>query len=212
MFVAGSKMCVWTMPLSCWSLFPPARNIRPSRRCARPLQKTLKPVSTLTGVCDARRGIPHGRARVVLHGVRLGRVVADRVVREHLAVGQQRDVDADDRPVDDGAPLPTSCGPPDARAPLPATARRDGARVGVERPLLLGVCVTASSAAWPAAVLRRRERPHPGHRVQSRRQIDEHDAQSRQPFPFRRFVLTVSRRTISSSPQGRGSAAKTRLA
>ena len=44
-------MCVWTMPLSCWSLLPPAMNIRPSGRCARPLQKMLKPVSTLTGVC-----------------------------------------------------------------------------------------------------------------------------------------------------------------
>ena len=53
----------------------------------------------------ARRRIPHRRARVVLHRVRLGRVVADRVVGQHLAVRQQRDVDADDRPVDDRTPL-----------------------------------------------------------------------------------------------------------
>ena len=47
-FVVGLKRWVWTIPLSCWSLFPPAMKIDPSMRCARPLQKMLKPVSTFT--------------------------------------------------------------------------------------------------------------------------------------------------------------------
>ena len=67
----------------------------------------------------ARRRIPHRRARVVLHGVRLGRVVADRVVGEYLAVGQQRDVDADHRPVDDRAPTRRRPAGHRAWAPLP---------------------------------------------------------------------------------------------
>ncbi len=50
--VLGSKMCVWGIPLSCWSLFPPATKIEPSIKCASPLQKMLKPVVTLTGVCE----------------------------------------------------------------------------------------------------------------------------------------------------------------
>ena len=49
-FDEGSKRWVWTMPFNCWSLFPPAMNIRPSMRWASPLQKMLKPVSTVTGV------------------------------------------------------------------------------------------------------------------------------------------------------------------
>ena len=76
-------------------------------------------------------------ARVVLHGIALSRVVANRVVREHLAVGQQRNVDADDRPVHDRAPL----------APILGSARnrgrsrfrvgaRDDSRVRIERALL----------------------------------------------------------------------------
>ena len=39
--VEGSKTCVWRMPFSAESRLPPARNSRPSVRCARPLQKTL---------------------------------------------------------------------------------------------------------------------------------------------------------------------------
>jgi hypothetical protein len=40
-FVFGLKVCVWTIPLSCASLLPPAVKIDPSGRCARPLQKML---------------------------------------------------------------------------------------------------------------------------------------------------------------------------
>jgi hypothetical protein len=47
---AGLNRCVWTMPLSCASLLPPARNSEPSNRWAKPAQKMLKPVSTLAGV------------------------------------------------------------------------------------------------------------------------------------------------------------------
>ncbi len=49
-FVAWLKMCVWTIPSSPEFLFPPARKSVPSLRWARPLQKTLKPVFTFTGV------------------------------------------------------------------------------------------------------------------------------------------------------------------
>ena len=80
--------------------------IDPSMRCARPLQKMLKPVSTLTDVCAPVAGSQTVGAREVLHRVGLGCVVADRVVGEHLPVGEQRDVHAHHRPVDDRAPLP----------------------------------------------------------------------------------------------------------
>ncbi len=39
--VEGSKTCVWRMPRSCASRLPPARNSRPSARCASPEQNTL---------------------------------------------------------------------------------------------------------------------------------------------------------------------------
>lgn len=63
-FVAGSKACVWTIPWSCELRLPPARNSDPSARCARPLQKTLNPVSTHTGVWVPVSG-SHTVARVL---------------------------------------------------------------------------------------------------------------------------------------------------
>ena len=39
--VAGLKRCVWTIPLSCASLLPPAMNSEPSLRWAKPEQKML---------------------------------------------------------------------------------------------------------------------------------------------------------------------------
>jgi hypothetical protein len=39
--VAGLKRWVWLIPLSAWSLLPPAMNNEPSSKCASPLQKML---------------------------------------------------------------------------------------------------------------------------------------------------------------------------
>ena len=44
------KTCVWLIPSSDEFLLPPAANRVPSIRCARPLQKMLKPVVTVAGV------------------------------------------------------------------------------------------------------------------------------------------------------------------
>ena len=49
-------------------------------------------------------GIPQGGSGVVMHRVGLGCVVANRVVGQHLAIGQQRHVHTDDGPVDQRAP------------------------------------------------------------------------------------------------------------
>ncbi len=51
LFVTGLKTCVWRIPLSWAFLLPPAMKTEPSSRCARPLQKMLKPVLTRTSVC-----------------------------------------------------------------------------------------------------------------------------------------------------------------
>jgi hypothetical protein len=68
-----------------------------------------------------------------LHGVRLGRVVADRVVGEDLAVRQQRDVHADHWPAHDGAPLADVLrSPRDGGGRCIRVGRADGACVGVE--------------------------------------------------------------------------------
>src|SRR4029450_4523498 len=94
-------------------------------------------------VLPPRGGMPRGRARVVLHGVRLGRVVADRVVSEDLAVRQQRDMHADDRPVDDWTPFADVLrgGGGGRGSGWPRAARTDSGRVNVERSLLRGsVC------------------------------------------------------------------------
>jgi hypothetical protein len=91
------------------------------------------------GRLRAGRGIPHRRPRVVVDRVGLRGVVADGVVGQDLAVGQQRDVHADHGPVDDGTPLALVLRGPGQRS-------RRGARilgrelpgVGVERALLRG--------------------------------------------------------------------------
>ena len=54
---------------------------------------------------NARRRIPHGRTRVIVHRVALGGVVPNRVVGQHLSVRQERNMHTHDRPVHDRAPL-----------------------------------------------------------------------------------------------------------
>jgi hypothetical protein len=65
---------------------------------------------------DAGGGVPHSRASVVVHREGLGRCIADRVVREHLPVLEQRHVHTHNRPVDQRAPL--------THIPLRASDRR----------------------------------------------------------------------------------------
>ena len=98
--------------------------------------------------------IPDRRARVVVHRVGLGRVVADRVVRQHLAVRQQRDMHADDRPVDDGPPLAHVLRGRQRWLPLPRLqSNAVTARVCASSARsCAAVCVTASSEEWPGAV------------------------------------------------------------
>ena len=134
----GSKRCVWTIPFSCWSLFPPARNIRPSSEMRQPAAEDVEAGIDVDRRLGARHRIPHRRTREVLHRIPLGRVVPDRVVGEHLAVRQQRNVHTDDRPIDDRAPLADVLRGPGGEPPQPrpAAKRRHRARVGIERPLL----------------------------------------------------------------------------
>ena len=87
----------------------------------------------------ARRWIPHRRASEVLHGKGFGGPIADRVVGENFAVRQQGDIDADDGPVDDRAPLPHGLGR--ARDRRTSSHRAPGghsASASVERMLLRG--------------------------------------------------------------------------
>jgi hypothetical protein len=82
--------------------------------------------------------IPDGRSCVVLHGIRLGRVVADRVVRENLAVRKQCNVHSDDRPIDDRTPLADILSTPgDHGSGSSRVLGADRARVRIERSFLL---------------------------------------------------------------------------
>ena len=153
--VSGSKKWVWTMPSSWASLLPPATNTDPSTRWARPLQKMLKPVQVHRRL-RAGRGVPDRRAGVVVDVVALGRQIAHRVVGEDLPVLEQRDVDPDDRPIDDRPPtaeLARILG--GARAA--AAVKRSGVAASVRRSNRRSVArssgATASSSRWPAAVL-----------------------------------------------------------
>ena len=114
--------------------------------------------------------IPDGRSCVVLHGIRLGRVVADRVVRENLAVRKQCNVHSDDRPIDDRTPLADVLSTPAimaaaALAYLALTARVCASSVRS----CLAVSTTASSAAWPAGVMIPSCAPAPGARCAAMR-------------------------------------------
>jgi hypothetical protein len=128
----------------------------------------------------ARRRIPHGRACVVVRGRE-----AARVVGEDFAVRQQRDVHADDRPVDDRTPLADVVrGVGDGDGGCPCVGRADGARVGVERSLLrgrerdriLGRVAGGSHDSVVRSGARRDERGHDD-------RCDERDALSRQQAP-----------------------------
>ena len=57
-----------------------------------------------------RHGVVDGGSREVVHRKALRRAIADGVPGQHLAVRQQGHVNADDRPVDDRAPLPDLTG------------------------------------------------------------------------------------------------------
>jgi hypothetical protein len=62
-FVTGSKMCVWTIPLSCWSRFPPAMNMRPSGRCCEAAAEDVEAVVEVYLGLRSRRRV-HTVARV----------------------------------------------------------------------------------------------------------------------------------------------------
>jgi hypothetical protein len=62
------------------------------------------------GCLRARDGVVDGGSRKIVNGKGLGRGIADGVPREHLAVRKQRDMDADDGPVDDRTPFPDLSG------------------------------------------------------------------------------------------------------
>ena len=127
----------------------------------------------VTGVCvrspDPRPSRACGRGRVGLR-----RVVADRVVGEHLAVGHQRDVDADHGPVDERAPLPDDV--LGARE-VAAAARASAAVAACVRRVRRGSAATSWArrprrSARPRSTRRGHERGRRRQRDQRRREDD----------------------------------------
>ena len=149
--VAGLKLCVCGIPFRPESLLPPARNMEPSGRCASPLQKTLKPVSTLTSVCVSVAG-SHTVARVWSW---TGNVSVAASPTESYASTLPFGSSATCTPTtgqSSTAPhWPTRCSSPaTAAAASAASARVAAAVLRWRRASSAGEWVTESSAAWAA--------------------------------------------------------------
>ena len=100
---------------------------RPVRQVREPAAEDVEAGIDVDRRLRPGRRVPHRGAGVVMDRIGLGRVVADGVVGEHLAVREQRDVDADHGPVHDRAPL--------SDVPLRSGHRRGGDRRVARRRL-----------------------------------------------------------------------------